>query len=179
MLAEDVSRNVSIIQDTDENKIVVIHDIHFKGKRHICWEDVEKYLKQYIGEFYEMAESLDIVHIGNEFADEFRGSKDTVRLKGTLAKAKANAASGVPELIEIASNKRFKVNLNDKHKNNAKYGWFRYDSRFALPVYDDNGEVERYNIFHVEMLIRHDADGKLYLYDIVNIKKEPSNPHRQ
>lgn len=172
-------RNVSIIRDIDDNKIVVIHDIRFKGKRRIDWDDVEKYLRQYIGEFYEMAETSDIVHIGNEFANEFIGSKDTARLKGALAKAKANAASGVPELIEIASNKRFKINLNDKHKNNAKYGWFRYDSRFALPVYDDTGEVERYNVFHVEMLIRHDANGKLYLYDIVNIKKEPSNPPRQ
>lgn len=110
---------------------------------------------------------------------EFKGSKDTFRLKGALAKAKANAASGIPELIEIATNKRFKENLaKDKHQKNAKFGWFRYDSRFALPVYDEGGEVERYNVFHVEMLIRHSADGKLYLYDIVNIKKETSNPPR-
>ncbi len=173
------NRNVSIIWDTDDNKVVVIHDIRFKGKRNICWDEVEEYLKQYIGEFYEIAESADIIHIGNEFADEFRGSQDTARLKGALAKAKANATSGLPELIEIASNKRFKVNLNKKHQKNAKFGWFRYNSRFALPVYDANGEVERYNVFHVEMLIRHDANGKLYLYDIVNIKKETSTPLEQ
>lgn len=51
-------------------------------------------------------------------------------------------------------------------------GWYRYDSRFALPVYDDAGEFLRYNVFHASMLIRHASDGKLYLYDILDIKKK-------
>ena len=62
------------------------------------------------------------------------------------------------------------------HIRDAANGWYRYNSRFALPVYDENGEVERYNVFHASMLIRHDADGKMYLYDIMDIKKETSNP---
>ncbi len=32
---------------------------------------------------------------------------------------------------------------------------------FALPVYDENGEVERYNVFHASRLKRYDADGKI------------------
>lgn len=63
-----------------------------------------------------------------------------------------------------------------KHKNDAAHGWYRYLSRFALPVFDDSGEVERYNVFCVEMLIRHSNDDKLYLYDVTNIKKETSKP---
>ena len=62
-----------------------------------------------------------------------------------------------------------------KHKRDAKNGWYRYDSRFALPVYDDIGELERYNVFHASMLVRHSNDGKLYLYDVIDIKKETSN----
>ncbi len=59
----------------------------------------------------------------------------------------------------------------------AKYGWYRYEVRFALPVYDDkNGEVCRYNIFFARMLVRHDADDKKYLYDLLAIKKETSSP---
>ena len=54
-------------------------------------------------------------------------------------------------------------------------GWYRYDSRFALPVYDDKGELERYNVFHASMLVRHSNDGKMYLYDVIDIKKETSN----
>jgi hypothetical protein len=49
----------------------------------------------------------------------------------------------------------------------AKYGWYKYESRFALPVFASDGEVERYNVFHVAMILRHDKDGKKYLYDIM------------
>jgi hypothetical protein len=37
------------------------------------------------------------------------------------------------------------------------------------------GEAERYNVFHVLMLMRYTKDEKLYLYDIMEIKKETSN----
>ena len=30
----------------------------------------------------------------------------------------------------------------------------------------------RYNVFHASMLIRHSNDGKLYLYDVIDIKKK-------
>ena len=33
------------------------------------------------------------------------------------------------------------------------------------------GEIERYNIFRARMLVRCDANGKIFLYDIVQIKK--------
>ena len=56
------------------------------------------------------------------------------------------------------------------------YGWIRYESRFALPVFDEVGEIERYNVFNVIMVIRHAKDGKMYLYDIMNIKKETRYP---
>jgi hypothetical protein len=67
-------------------------------------------------------------------------------------------------------------NNDKKHNWNAKNGWYRYDSRFALPVYDESGEIERYNIFHASMIIRHANDGKKYLYDVIDIKKETSTP---
>lgn len=177
--AVDKRRNANVIEDLDGRKIVIINDVIFRGKRKINWNEVEEYLKQFIGDVYEIMDSAEAVYIGSDFADEYSGSKDTARLKGALAKAKANAAQGIPELIEAASNKRHKENLNPKHQKNARFGWYRYDSRFGLPVYGDNGEVERYNIFHVEMLIRHGADGKCYLYDVVNIKKETSTPPEQ
>ena len=43
-----------------------------------------------------------------------------------------------------------------KHNVDAKYGWYRFTTRFALPVYESNtGEFERFNVFRIEMLIRH------------------------
>ena len=44
-------------------------------------------------------------------------------------------------------------------------------AEFAIPVFDENNDVLRYNVFHAELVIRHSEDRKLYLYDIINIKK--------
>ena len=169
-------RNVSIIRDVDGNNIVMINDICFKGKRNVNWDDVEKYLRQYVGEFYTIAETKDIIYIGMDLPSEYTGSVYTRRLKGTVAKAKANATQGIPEMIEIAVGKHYRENQGDKHRWNARFGWYRYNSAFALPVYDEKGQIQRYNVFHASLLIRHANDGKMYLYDVIDIKKETSNP---
>ena len=140
--------------------------IRFKGKRNINWEEVEQYLKEYIGDCYEVVETSDQVY--------------TKRLYGANAKAKANATQGIPMLLQCATNRRWQENFKGKHNVDAKFGWYRFTTRFALPVYNnDTGDLERFNIFRIEMLIRHAADGNLYLYDMVNIKKETSTPLEQ
>lgn len=171
-------RNVSVIKDVDGNNIVVINDIIFKGKRGICWEDVEEYLRNYVGDFYTIAESNEIVYIGADLPDEYAHSGYTLILKGTNEKAKANAAQGLPELISTATNMEYTENTKAKHMKDAKFGWYKYESRFALPVFGTDGQVERYNVFHVAMILRHAQDGKKYLYDIMNIKKETSDLFR-
>lgn len=168
-------RNISVIKDVNGNNIVVINDIIFRGKQSIKWNDVEEYLRQYVGEFYTIADTNEIVYIGADLPDEYAHSEYTNILKGANAKAKANAAQGIPELIQIANEMRYKQNMKSKHQTDAKFGWYRYLSRFALPVYGNDGEVVRYNVFCAAMIIRHSEDGKKYLYDIMNIKKETSN----
>ncbi len=169
-----MKRKVNVIEDLDGNKIVFIHDIRFKGKRSVDWKDVEAYLKQYVGEIYTIEDTRDMVYIGPDLPDEYAHSKYTKILKGTNAKAKANATQGLPEIIEIAVGKAYKRNFKDKHNKDAKFGWYRYDSRFALPVFGEKGEIERYNVFSVVMVVRHSENGKMYLYDIMDIKKETS-----
>ena len=169
-----MDRNINVITDLVGNKIVIINDIIFKGKRNIEWRDVEAYLKQYVGEFYTIAETDEVIYIGSDLPDEYTNSNYTKKLKGASAKAKANATQGIPEMIEIATNKEYEENRKAKHNKDARFGWYRYESRFALPVFDENGEIERYNIFHVLMLMRHSHNGKLYMYDIIDIKKETS-----
>lgn len=169
-------RNVSVVQDIDGNNIVVINDIRFKGKRSIDWKEVRAYLKEYVGDFYKVASTGDVIYIGADLPSEYSGSKYTHSIKGTNAKAKANAAQGIPEMIEIALGKQFRENKESKHWRNAMYGWYRYDSRFAIPVYRDDEELERYNIFHASLIVRYSEDRKMYLYDIIDIKKETSNP---
>ena len=170
-----MDRNVEIITDNNGKKLVRINDILFKGKRSVDWNDVKAYLEEYVGEIYTIAEESDMIYIGTDLPDEYTGSRYTHKLKGTIAKAKANASQGIPELLEIADNKRYRENKDKRHLRNARYGWYRYDSRFELPVFDESGSVERYNRFRATMLIRHAADGKMYLYDVLDIKKETSN----
>lgn len=135
--------------------------------------------KEGVGEFYTIAETKDVIYIGPDLPREYSGSKYTNNLKGTNAKAKANAATGLPEMIETAVCKHYRKNHKDKHKRDAKNGWYRYDSRFALPVFGDDGEIERYNVFHASMLIRHSNDDKMYLYDVMDIKKRNEQPSRR
>ncbi|MBO4395685.1 MAG: hypothetical protein J5819_05005 [Eubacterium sp.] len=172
-----MDRNVNIITDLDGKQFVLINDIRFKGKNREEWKEIEEYLKQYVGEFYEISETAEKIYISSDFPDEYANSENRIKLKGKLSKAKANASQGIPELIQIATNEQFSDNTKEKHVQDAKLGWYRYDVRFALPVYNDkSGKVERYNIYFANMLVRHDEDGKKYLYDLLGIKKETSSP---
>ena len=171
-----MDKNVNIINDLDGRRLVLINDIRFKGKRE-DWKDVEQFLKEYVGEFYEIEETCEKVYISKDFPDEFANSESRIALKGAAAKAKANASQAIPELIRIATNPKHSDNTKEKHKQDAKYGWYRYDVRFALPVYSEkSGELERYNIYKSVMLVRHAEDDKKYLYDFISIKKETSSP---
>lgn len=170
---------IDIIKDADGKSLVIVNDIRFKGRRGINWKEVERYLKEYVGNCYEILETSEMVYIGRDFPGEFCYSYDTSVLKGTNAKAKANAAQVIGELIKTANHKNVSKEYNGKHGNRAKWKWYRYDARFALPVYGQKDILERYNIFSVRLLVRHARDGKLYLYDVLRTKKETSKPPRQ
>ena len=85
-------------------------------------------------------------------------------------------SQGIPQIIEIATGKRWKEDFDNKHKNKAGKGWFRYNTRFALPVTNDEGEIIEYNIYQAVLIVRYSSNEKLYLYDIQNIKKETRYP---
>ena len=63
-------------------------------------------------------------------------------------------------MLTIAHDKEYEENRKEKHSVNAKYGWYSYVTRFALPIYDKYKKIERYNIFRAIMLIRHADNGK-------------------
>ena len=144
-----ICKNVNVISDENGKSIVLINDVRFRTRRTIDWNRVEEYLKEYIGNHYEILETSEKVYIGVDFPDEFCHSQDKINLKGANEKAK------------------------------AKYGWYRYYTRFGLPLYDSEGELERYDIYTARMLVRCDKDGRLYLYDLVRTKKETSSPSEQ
>lgn len=173
------TRNVSIIQDEDGKPIVLINDKKFKGITREDWKEVEQYLMQYIGTFYEISACSEKIFITSDFPDEYANSQSRIALKGARKKAKAEASQGIPELIQIAIPQPplFEENREPKHSKDAQKGWYRYHVRFGLPIYNEQtGGLERYNIFSATMLVRHADDGNKYLYDLTTIKKETSSP---
>lgn len=167
---------LKILEDNSGKKIVVIPEIIFKNKQNINWDEVENYLEKYVGELIEIAETKNIVYIGKRFPDEYSSSKYTRMTKGARAKAKANAVQGIREMVEIATEKVFRNNFKEKHSADAKNGWYYYLTRFAVPVYDNENNVNLYNIYSASLVVNHAANGRMYLYDIVDIRKEASNP---
>ena len=64
-------QRIHIIQDENNKSIVLINDIRFKSRRNIDWNEIEEYLKEYIGNTYEILETCEKIYIGNDFPDEF------------------------------------------------------------------------------------------------------------
>ena len=156
--------------------IVVIPNIIFKNKQDIDWEAVEKYLEQRIYDVVKNIESQDTIYIGKKFAEEYSRSKDTRNARGARAKAKANAVQGIHEIVENATNRVFENNKKKKHEKEAEYGWYYYTTRFALPQYADGKKTNIYNVYRGRLVVNRSFNGKLFLYDLVDIKKEASNP---
>lgn len=82
-----MDRNVQVVTDLNGNKVVMICDVIFSGKRNVNWKEVEQYLRQYVGKFYVIADTKEIVYIGSDLLDEYSNSKYTYQLKGASAKA--------------------------------------------------------------------------------------------
>ncbi len=72
----------------------------------------------------------------------------------------------ITEIISIATKRKWRENKEAKHKFDAKYGFYKYNSRVGLPLANGNAQI-----YNVKILIRNSEYGKKYLYDIVEIKK--------
>ena len=122
----------------------------------------------------KIEETEERIHILSDFPDEYTGSQDTLKVKGANAKAKANAVQGIKEMVSISKKTKEMKNYKNKNSKKAKYGWYRYLTRFALPVMTEDNVIERYNVYIATIVIRKSKSGKLFLYDFVNVKKEDS-----
>ena len=156
------------------DKIIIdVEKIIFFGKKSLSWDDVRKYLSRYDGHVVKVKETGDSIMIGSHFAAEYCGSRYTNSLRGMLVKAKANASQVIVQLVENASNRRWVENKDNRHCNDAKGGWYRYDVYFSIPV--EFSEKIATNIYKGTLIVRIHDKG-MYLYDIINIKKEDSKP---
>ena len=79
----------------------------------------------------------------------------------------------LPQLIASAHDRRWVANKNEKHKNNASKGWYRYSVSFEMPVQAIGEDEIRWNRYNATMVARWNDSG-LYIHDVINIKKEAS-----
>ena len=112
------------------------------------------------------------VYIGRDLPGEYRSSKYTKTLRKSIRDVKMQAATNLDEMLLLAENGEWHENIKEKHKVDAKNGWYRYSTQFAVPVLDIKKSVDHYTVYSGTLLIRNDADGKSYLYDLLDIKKE-------
>lgn len=156
-------------------KRITVNRNIFTGTKRVPWKEVEKYLKKYIGKRIEVEETGDVILIPKDFPDEYTGSQYTKKLRGAVAKAKANLILELENIIKGASNRRYVENKDPKHEKDAPDGWYRLDISFGILVQGEDEERKRENIYRGTLVVRR--RGELNeLYDIVNIKKEASKP---
>lgn len=161
------------IRSSGGEDIVWIENSELSNSQLRDYSIIAKYIASHIGEVYRLIESGQKVYIGNDLPGEYTHSRYTSFLdkkdKSTL-RAKNKAVSALGEMIEIASNRRWEKTKHSNSKD-AKFGMYRYSTKFAFPIKDRSGNVLNVRAYDAEILIRNASDGKKYLYDIVNIKE--------
>ena len=156
----------SLRMDDDGNPVVLIDQDIFAGHEgESRGKVIRDFLRQHIGEYYTIIESGQRVYLGKDLPDEYTRSKYTQSANKTVKYVKGQAAQNLGELIQYAYNARSEPARHaEKHKRDAKYGFNRYSAVFAIQNFQ--------NLYTADLVIRNDADGKSYLYDVVNIHKK-------
>lgn len=158
-------------------KVVWIDNSGFTNSQLKDPNAIANYIAAHIGEVYKIIESGQSVYIGKDLPGEYTHSKYTSYLQKrspALLKAKNKATPALGEMIEIATNRRWEKTKHAASKD-AKFGMYRYDTKFAFPIKDQRGNVTSVKAYDAELVIRNASDGKKYLYDIVNIKEDTAS----
>ena len=67
-----MSNNITIITDAIGKKIVLINDLRFKGKTKEEWNEIEIFLKEYIGKYHEISETAEKIFRTNLFMEKIK-----------------------------------------------------------------------------------------------------------
>lgn len=111
------------------------------------------------------------VYVGKDLPGEYRSSEYTKSMLSKLRDVKMQAATNLDEMLLLAENGEWRKNVKPKHAKDAQNGWYRYDTEFAVPILNAKKAVDHYTVYGGKLLIRNDADGKSYLYDLLDIEK--------
>lgn len=112
------------------------------------------------------------VYVGKDLPGEYKSSEYTKTMKPALRKIKMQAATNLDEMLLLAENGEWRENVKPKHSKDAQNGWYRYDTQFAVPILNAKKAIDHYTVYGGKLLIRNDADGKSYLYDLLDVEKK-------
>ena len=112
------------------------------------------------------------VYVGKDLPGEYRGSEYTKKLKPALRTIKMQAATNLDEMLLLAENGEWRENVKLKHVKDARDGWYRYETQFAVPVLNAKKAIDHYTVYGGTLLIRNGADGRSYLYDLLDVQKK-------
>ena len=98
------------------------------------------------------------VYVGKNLPGEYKSSEYTKTI--------------LDEMLLLAENGEWRENVNPKHIKDAQNGWYRYDTQFAVPILNAKKAIDHYTVYGGALLIRNDADGKSYLYDLLDVEKK-------
>ena len=129
---------------------------------------IKNYLIEHIDDVYTIIESGSKVYPYKRLPTEYLYSKDAQKLERfdrSKFKTKLQMVSGIGEMIEIATNRRWEK-VRHSHNKNSRYGVYRYDTQVA---FNNKGTPQAYT---TELVILNADNGKKYLYDVVNIQKD-------
>ena len=150
--------------DGTVNRIRINDNVFEGSKDKSISKTIKDYLTKHIGEVYTIIESGQKVYLGKDLPNEYAHSEYTKKLPLNKKLAKGRAVTNLNEIIESATNRTWESNKKEKHKFDAKYGFYKYNTTFS---FDYNGSEK---IYDGTILIRNDANGKKYLYDILDVK---------
>lgn len=123
------------------------------------------HIKEQKGISYKNILTSNTILIDDKTANKYIYSCYTRWSKTDMKYVKCILANYIKELFMNASSKSYEVNRKNKHNLDAKYGFYKYGVKFSIV---DNGKE---TIYTCSLLVRNDANGKKYLYDILDIKK--------
>lgn len=174
------ARYQAIRQTPDGQKVVVL-DQNVLDQRPNTMKK-ETFIKNYLVDlarnnpdvFARIEENGHKIYLDdNVLPNEYTYSKSAQNARGEIKNVRERALSNLDEIIEVGSNRRFegnrKENLQPKKADKKRGGMYKYDAKIAIP--NENGVDSSYN---ATVLIRYDQNGRRYLYDIVDIKKDGS-----
>lgn len=160
------------------NYMVKIENLKFNNKNKFKWEQLEKELMSFVGNEVVIDLNKKTVIFDKRTTDEMSFSNYNYKLQGKMKLVKANACMYYKELLKEAINERHQEDFNKKHGNLALKGFDRYDTFFEYPDRDASGNIKGFTKYKATIVVRLASDDKFYLYDIIDIKKEISDPHR-